>query len=157
MQATYVTVVWSGLLAACGAQERVAPETAPKAAVQHWKKKLGRTAQDCGNARQGTVSATCAPQRLFECMHAALGVCRPAHAVWFTLTGEGDAIRTDYFVVDKSGTCTFVVVTDRSADPLAKPPVTEQECRSASWKPEPDNPSCQILSPVDCGRGVHGP
>lgn len=148
-------VVW--LLTACGASERVAPERPPGNAVEHWQRKLGGRVQDCGNARQGVQDETCAVQRVFECLHGALEVCRPAHGVWYSLTGEGDAVRTDYFVADKSGACVYVVIEDRSTDPLAKPPVVERECRSASWTPQPAQPSCQVLSPVDCGRAAHGP
>lgn len=150
---TFIALIFVG---GCGGQERVAPERPPASAVSHWEKKLGPSAQDCGQARQGAQGDACAAQRVFECLHSALSVCRPARGVWFTLTGEGDAVRSDFFVADKAGVCTFVVVQDRSADPLAKPPIAEQECRSASWQPQPDNPSCQILSPVDCGRGAHG-
>ncbi len=138
----------------CGEDARVPPEVPPSQAATYWEKKTGRGVQDCGRAQRPHGDTSCALQKVHECLHAALTECRPARGLHLSLTGEGDGIRTDYFVVPKDGACVFTVVEDRSADLLAKPPITERECRSASWAPSPEGGACQQLAPIDCGRAV---
>lgn len=145
---------WLLFIPACGQDSRLPAEVPPSDAVQYWARQAGRGLQDCGQSRAPRGDTSCTLQKVHECLHAALTACRPAQGVSFTLTGEGDTIRTDAFVIPRAGTCVITLVEDRSADPLAKPPILERECRSASWAPSPGESTCQELAPIDCGRAA---
>lgn len=134
---------------ACGGPPPKTPEKAASSAVARWQKRLG-TVTECGQAVRPRGDESCSLQPIHECLHDALEACRPAHGTHLYSTSEGDPVRVDYFVAPEKGACLFVVVEDKSADPVGNKGVVEQECRTTSWRPQPDAPGCQALAPVDC-------
>ena len=139
-------VAW---LLGCGGPPPRTPSKAASSAVERWQKRLG-TVTECGEAVRPRGDESCSLQPVHECLHDALQACRPAHGTHLYSTAEGDPVRVDYFVAPENGACVFVVVEDKSADPVGNKGVIEQACRTTSWRPQPDAPGCQALAPVDC-------
>jgi hypothetical protein len=131
------------------------PRLPPSATAERVKKSLGRAPQSCGEAVQGIDDRSCRMLSVFECLLSAYEVCRPAYGTHMYATAEGDPIRIDYYVRPANGPCAFMVVEDRSADPVGSKGVQELSCTKIEWKSDPANPSCQALSPLDC-RSVSG-
>lgn len=126
----------------------------PSSSVERLRRESGPTLQDCGEAQEGRDEEKCKIQPVLACVHAALKSCRAAQGTHQFLAGEGDPVRIDYFVVERpGGACDFVVVEDRTADPLAPRAPSEMSCSGASWKPHPSIPSCEVLEPMGCRPG----
>lgn len=126
------------------------PRLPPSATAQRVLKSLGPAPQSCGEAVQGLDDRSCRMQPVFECLLSAFEVCRPAYGTHMYSTAEGDPIRVDYYVKPGDGRCAFVVVDDKTADPVGRKEVQELECRKIEWKPDPAIDDCQTLQPLEC-------
>jgi len=144
----------AGVLAMVAASCAASPPPrtlSPSDSVERLRREAGPTLQDCGEASEGRDEEKCKIQPVLACVHAALKNCRAAQGTHQFLAGEGDPVRIDYFVVEHpGGACDFVVVEDRSADPLASRRPSEMTCSGVSWKPHPAIPSCEVLEPKGC-------
>jgi len=82
---------------------------------------------------------------------AAYKACRPAHASYLYFASEGDEMRVDWIVmVRPGGACDFVVVEDRSADPLGPRKPIDRVCAAVDWKSHPQIEGCELLEPKNC-------
>jgi hypothetical protein len=126
------------------------PRMPPSAVAQRVLKSLGDAPQNCGEAVQGLDDRSCRMQPVHECLLRAFEVCRPAYGTHMYATAEGDPIRVDYYVRPSSGPCAFLVVDDKTADPVGRKEVQELECKKIEWKPDVANPDCQTLQPLEC-------
>ncbi len=127
-----------------------APRLPPSATADRVKKSLGPAPQHCGEAVQGLGDRTCRMQPVFECLLRAYEVCRPSYGTHMYSTAEGDPVRVDYYVRPTAGPCMFVIVDDKTADPVGRKAVQELECQKVEWKPDAANPDCQTLQPLGC-------
>jgi len=119
--------------------------------AQELAKTAGPTVQDCGEATESREASSCKVQPVGECMLRALKNCRAARGAHVYSTGEGDAVRVDWFVVERSGgSCEFVTIEDRTRDLLGPKAVEEKVCKSASWTRHPRIPDCEVLMPLGC-------
>jgi hypothetical protein len=125
------------------------PRLPPSATTQRMLASLGHAPQNCGESVQGLGDRSCRMQPVFECLLQAFEVCRPAYGTHMYATAEGDPIRVDY-AVKAGGPCAFVVVDDKTADPVGRKEVQELECKKVEWKPDPANTACQTLLPLGC-------
>jgi hypothetical protein len=125
------------------------PRLPPSATTQRVIANLGAAPQSCGEAVQGLGDRSCRMQPVFECLLRAYEVCRPAYGTHMYATAEGDPIRVDY-AVKPGGACAFIVIDDRTADPVGRKEVQELECKKIEWKPDPANTACQTLLPLEC-------
>jgi hypothetical protein len=126
------------------------PRLPPSQTAQRVLKSLGAAPQNCGEAVQGLDDRSCRMQPVFECLLQAFEVCRPAYGTHMYSTAEGDPIRVDYYVKPSAGPCRFVVVDDKTADPVGRKEVQELECSKIEWKPDVVNTACQTLQPLGC-------
>ena len=139
-----------GLVAACGSSAPP-PNVGPSPNVQRVRSSAGKTVQDCGEAIESRDETQCKVQPVGECVLAALKGCRAAHGTHIYSTGEGDAVRSDWFVVERpGGACDFVSVEDRTRDLLGAKGVTEKTCASAGWTRHPRIERCEMLVPSGC-------
>ncbi len=126
------------------------PRMPPSAVAARVQKSLGDAPQNCGEAVQGRDDRSCRVQPVFECLLQAYEVCRPAYGTHMYSTAEGDPIRVDYYVRPSGGPCSFLVVDDKTADPVGRKEVQEIECKKIEWKPDPALDNCQVLQPLEC-------
>jgi hypothetical protein len=140
----------AGVCVACGSGPPP-PSATPSPRVTELRRTAGTTIQDCGEGVEARDDHKCRIQPVLECVEAALRSCRPAQGTHLYSTGEGDPVRVDYFVVQKAGGgCEFVVVEDRSRDPLGPGKPTELVCGDAGWQPHPRIRGCDVLAPSAC-------
>jgi hypothetical protein len=138
------------LASACGSTSPRA-SVGPGTAAQRLSRTAGPTVQDCGEASESIGETGCRIQPVGECVMTAFKSCRGAHGVHMYFAGEGDPVRVDWFVVEKArGSCEFVIVEDRSNDPLGPKAPEERHCESVSWGAHPGIAGCQVLKPAGC-------
>lgn len=119
--------------------------------VQDLWRNAGLGIQDCGEVIENTDETRCQTRAVGECVEQAFKACRPAHANYVFYAGEGDSVRIDWIVMVRAGgACDFVVVEDRSADPLAPRTPTPQVCDPPGWKDHPAIKGCEVLDPKNC-------
>ena len=138
------------LASACGSTPPRA-SVGPGVAAQRLSRSAGPTVQDCGEASESIGETGCRIQPVGECVMAAFKACRGARGVHMYFAGEGDPVRVDWFVVEKSGGgCEFAMVEDRSNDPLGPKAPEERHCDSVTWGKHPGIEGCQVLKPTGC-------
>jgi hypothetical protein len=125
------------------------PRLPPSRTAQRVLASLGHAPQSCGEHVQPLGDRSCRMQPVLECLLQAYEVCRPAYGTHMYATAEGDPIRVD-FAVKSGGGCAFIVVEDKTADPVGRKEVQEFECKKVEWKPDPANTACQTLLPLQC-------
>jgi len=147
-----------GKVSAC-ASGRSPPNVPPSSAVTELRRSAGPTVQDCGEAVETREEGKCRVQPIFECVKRAHDTCRAAQGTHLFSTDEGDDVRIDYFVRERpGGACDFIVIEDRSQDPLApKTPQTQtavyvQLCARVGWKPHATIPACDVFAPTACAE-----
>jgi hypothetical protein len=125
----------------------------PGTAAQRLSRSAGPTVQDCGEASESIGETGCRIQPVGECVMTAFKSCRGAHGVHMYFAGEGDPVRVDWFVVEKGGRgggCEFVMIEDRSNDPLGPQAPEERHCESVTWGKHPGIAGCDVLQPTGC-------
>jgi hypothetical protein len=142
--------VAAGVAAGCGSSVPP-PIVGASPRAQELGKTAGPTVQDCGEATESREEMSCKVQPVGECVLRALKNCRAAHGVHVYSTGEGDAVRLDWFVVERAGgSCDFVTIEDRTRDLLGAKAVQEKVCKSATWTRHPRIDGCEVLLPAGC-------
>jgi hypothetical protein len=150
-------LVWAigalGIASAC-ASRPPPPNVPPSSAVTELHRTAGPTVQDCGEAVETRDEDKCRVQPIFDCVKRAHDACRAAQGTHLFSTDEGDAVRVDYFVRERpGGACDFIVIEDRSRDPLAPKTPQLQICAQVGWKPHATIPACDVFAPTACATG----
>ena len=140
-----------GVLAiACGSSRRP-PQAPPSPLVDRLRREAGRGIQDCGEAVEKWEEQKCHTRPVGECVLSAYKACRPAHGSYVFFASEGDDMRVDWLVMVKpGGACDFVIVDDRTADPLGPRTPSDKVCSTVDWKAHPQIEGCEILDPKSC-------